>query len=74
MTTPAPSAPDYTDTDAFPAYETKQAILEAIGDLKNSGDMLYVIARINNTDTTGLSDGASTLDLYDSGLDLGELR
>lgn len=52
-----------TDTTAYPAYTTKQAILEDLLDAMGQGpNSVFVIAkRLGETDVTALSDKGSTL-------------
>jgi len=53
--------PAYTDTTAYPAFATKKQLLRFILEYVQPNcavveDLLY---RLNNTDTTGLADGAT---------------
>lgn len=56
--------PDYTDTNAFPAFASKAELLQALSDPANNADVnLYdrVLARLANTDTSTWADPTATL-------------
>lgn len=53
---------NYGDTGQFPPFETKAAIVAALADHDNEWktNPYELLARIANTDMTGLPDGATT--------------
>lgn len=63
-------ANEYTDTTAFPALTTATGKQEFIRLLLQEAFMcptlMYLIARLNNTDLTGLTDGATIYDPADT--------
>ena len=59
---------EYTDTVAYPVFATKKALLQEFTRLfghqvRGGYDFL---ARVNNTDLTGLADGATIFDVADN--------
>jgi len=59
---------EYTDTVAFPAFATKKAILQELTRLYGHQvrGMYDFLAKLNNTDLTGLADGATVYDVADN--------
>ncbi len=62
---------DPTSTVGFPVFATKQAMLKEIQAQcqPNTPNWKWLIYRINNTDVTGLADGATvfnTADVFES--------
>lgn len=59
---------DYTDTDKYPAYATKKAILQEftrLYGLQVRGGYEF-LARLNNADLTALADGDTVFDVADN--------
>lgn len=58
----APPVEPPTNTDRWPAFGTKEAIIEYFHAMNcgREGDEREFLYRLNNTDLTGLTDGATT--------------